>query len=310
MIEILYLLLAIICSTAIALIFKYSEDNQLNRYLVTSANYLTATLISLIMIVTMKAELLAQLKFKQLDFSSQFLKVVRQGRGQFSATASFLWAVIVGTIAGFFFFLGFIYYQKSVNQNNTGLTGAFAKLGILVPMSASIILWQELPTPVQWIGIILSLAAIIVTNFSWQEFDFSELRLSLLLLFLFGGLAEFSNKVFQKYAVDHYKAVFLFCVFFTAFIISSYFTIRSKTKLELKEIMTGISVGIPNLFSSFFLIRALKTVKTAVAFPIYSALTIVLISIASLVLFKEELKKKDTTAIAMTVLALVLINLK
>lgn len=91
---------------------------------------------------------------------------------------------------------------------------------------------------------------------------------------------------------------------------NSYFSIKSKEKFGKKELLTGVSVGIPNLFSSFFLIRALKTIKTAVAFPIYSAVTVVLISIGSLILFQEKLDRKDTIAIVMTVLALVLINIK
>lgn len=43
-----YLLLAIVCSGSIALIFKYSESKECNRALVTTFNYLTATLISAI----------------------------------------------------------------------------------------------------------------------------------------------------------------------------------------------------------------------------------------------------------------------
>ena len=33
-----YLFLAILCSSSIALIFKYSEDAKMNRYVVTSVN--------------------------------------------------------------------------------------------------------------------------------------------------------------------------------------------------------------------------------------------------------------------------------
>ena len=43
-----YLLLAIVCSGSIALIFKYSESKECNRALVTTFNYLTATVISAI----------------------------------------------------------------------------------------------------------------------------------------------------------------------------------------------------------------------------------------------------------------------
>ena len=41
-----YLTLAIICSASIALIFKYTEKEKANRYVITSANYFIAFVIS------------------------------------------------------------------------------------------------------------------------------------------------------------------------------------------------------------------------------------------------------------------------
>ncbi|TDO92016.1 hypothetical protein DFR79_10842 [Halanaerobium saccharolyticum] len=38
----IYLLLAVLCSSSIALIFKFSESNDLYRYIITSANYFAA----------------------------------------------------------------------------------------------------------------------------------------------------------------------------------------------------------------------------------------------------------------------------
>lgn len=136
-----------------------------------------------------------------------------------------------------------------------------------------------------------------------------DLKPGLILLFFFGGLAEFSNKIFQKYAISDFKDVFLFTVFFTAFIISIFFTVKVKKPLRKKDILTGIAVGIPNLFSSYFLILSLNTVTTSVAFPLYSAGSIVLINLGGYFIFKEKISSKNKVAILMTIIALVLINL-
>lgn len=48
----IYLTLAIISSATIALIFKYSENTNSNRYLITSTNYFVASMISLFMILS------------------------------------------------------------------------------------------------------------------------------------------------------------------------------------------------------------------------------------------------------------------
>tara|TARA_Y100000588_G_C13454284_1_gene585456 strand:- start:95 stop:517 length:423 start_codon:yes stop_codon:yes gene_type:complete len=137
----------------------------------------------------------------------------------------------------------------------------------------------------------------------------SAFHSALLLLFLFGGLAEFSNKLFQKYGHSSEKAYFLLIVFFVAFLVSLTMTIKEGKKPTLTDVITGICVGVPNMFSSFFLIRALDDLPTAVVFPVYSAGSMALILLLSRLIYGEKLQKKAYVAIAMTMVALVLINM-
>lgn len=211
-------------------------------------------------------------------------------------------------MAGVFFFLSFIFYQKSVKDNGVGISGTFGKLGILIPMIFSIIIWREYPTSIQWVGIVLSLVSIVVVNLSKQSIRKFDFKQTVLLLFVFGGMAEFSNKIYQQYALNDYKDIFLFTIFFVAFIISVTYTANKKVKVTKKDILTGFMVGIPNLFSSYFLIMSLETVRTSVAFPIYSAGSIVLINLGGLLIYRETLARKNQVAIAMTIIALILIN--
>lgn len=300
-----YLFLAIICSSLIAIIFKFSETNNLNRYAVTTMNYLTAFSVSLFLAIR-EGVLFPSDKG---SFFNEFSNVIIENNTMFSHYSSFIWAILIGSLAGVFFFLSFIYYQISVRKNNVGLAGTFGKLGILVPMIFSVILWNEIPTKIQWIGIILSIISIIIVNVSFKKNSIKDIHINLILLFLFGGMAEFSNKIFQKYALSEYKSLFLFFVFFIAFIISLIVTMKRKKTVEKRAIITGILVGIPNLFSSFFLIIALNYMKTSVVFPIYSAGSIVIITLAGTFFFKERLKNKELIAIFMTIIALVLINI-
>ena len=297
-----YLLLAILCSSTIAIVFKISENNNMNRLVVTIVNYFIAFFICLFFIVG------DNLCFN-LEFSPNFWQILSNNE-QLLNGDSFIWAVIIGIPAGVFFFLGFIYYQKSVRENGVGLAGTFSKLGILIPIIASLILWHEYPSLLQWIGIIMALTAIILVNFPFNKNLKKALNITLILLFIFGGIASFSNKLFQKYALQEYKVVFLFAVFFTAFIISLIFFLKKPGEIKAKEIYAGIAVGIPNLFTSFFLINALDALTTAVVFPIFSAGGIVVINLAGYLVFKEKLNKREFGAIVITVLALILINVK
>ena len=302
----LYLSLAIICSSTIAFIFKFAEKRKMNQYVITSSNYFIASAISLFMIL--KNNLLIRL-VKEKSFFNELNFLLSQDEYLLSPYNSVIWGLVVGGISGLFFFFSFLYYQKSVKENGVGLSGTFSKLGILIPMIFSIVIWKEFPSGIQWVGIILSLVSIVMVNLSFdsiKKFDFNK---TILLLFVFGGIAEFSNKIYQKYALSAYKDVFLFSVFFVAFSISFIYANQNKSKWKLKEVLTGFAVGIPNLFSSFFLILSLDTLSTSVAFPIYSAASIVLINIGGFLIFKEKISTKNKIAIIIVLIALILINM-
>lgn len=302
----IYLLLATICSATIALIFKYTENSNTNRYVITSSNYFIAFSTSLFMILNKKL-------FVSLEVKSSFISEVKllfSGDAYIlSPYSSIVWGVLIGSIAGIFFFLSFIYYQKSVKENGVGISGTFAKLGILIPMIFSIIFWREYPSIFQWIGISLSIVSILIVNLSSKTLEKFDFKSTLILLFISGGMAEFSNKFYQKYALNDYKDVFLFTIFLVAFLISIFYTLKEKSVFTKKDVITGFLVGIPNLFSSYFIILALDTLKTSVVFPLFSAGSILLINIGGVLIFKEKIERKNKVAISLIIVALVMINI-
>ncbi|MDD4541880.1 MAG: SMR family transporter [Eubacteriales bacterium] len=302
----LYLLLAIICSSSIALIFKYADNSGADRYVVTSANYLTAFLISLFMILS--RGLLSGIE-KEQAFADEFSNLLARQAGVLSPYSSVIWGLIVGSIAGVFFCLSFIYYQESVQKNGVSITGTVAKLGIVIPVLFSIFIWKEMPTTIQWLGIVLALVSILILNLSPRSLEKLDIRVSLILLFLFGGLAEFSNKVYQQYGLNEYKDFFLFAVFLVAFLLSAFYVRKKEAKIKGKDVLIGCAVGIPNLFSSYFLILSLDTVAASIAYPIFSAGAIVLINLGGYLIFKERISRKNKLAIALTIVALVLLSL-
>lgn len=286
------LLLAIASSSSIALLFKVSERGDFNRYRVTSANYFTAFMTSLVLFL---------IQTKTLTDSLMISKVK--------------WSVVLGLgiPAGLFFFLSFVIYQKSVKENGASLSAMFGKLGILLPMLASILVWQELPSLKQGIGILIAFSAMIYVNLApglASTAKKTTLNLTLLFLFLAGGMAEFSSKLFQKLGQSSDQNLFLFIVFFTAFCLSLSLSLKSEAahKTSLKyDLLMGIAVGVPNLLSSAFLISALRSVPAAIAFPIYSSGSIAVIATLSYWLFGEKMTKASLLGIGLTMIALTLV---
>lgn len=296
----IYLILAILCSSSIAMIFKISEGQNLNRLAVTSFNYLCASLVALFMLLVDFPELGVE--------GGSFESVVLKNETLFSLNSSVFWGISVGVFAGVFFFLSFLFYQKSVRESGMSLSGAFGKLGILIPMLFSLVIWREYPRILQWTGIAMALLSILLLNWPFGRSG-NGVKVSLILLFVSGGLAEFTNKLFQNYTVPGYKNVFLLSVFSSAFLISFLVLSKSRTQFKKREVLTGFLVGLPNLFSSFFLIAALESIKGSVAFPVYSAGSVALISFGGFVVFGEKLRRLEVFALAMVLLSLIMVNL-
>jgi uncharacterized membrane protein len=70
-------------------------------------------------------------------------------------------------------------------------------------------------------------------------------------------------------------------------------SVASPPKFELKNILWGVILGVPNFFSLLFMLKALSTpgLEASVVFPMVSMGVVVLSSIIGILLYKEKLTK-------------------
>ena len=295
------LLLAVASSASLGIIFRHTGAKGYRRLVVTAANYATATIVALVLWLT-------DLGLSDATMAAEGASGAAPGSLAADAAAAGLSppAILLGAAAGVMFFLAFILYQRAVTDHGAGTAGMYGKLGVLVPMVLSIFLWRELPGDLQWLGLALALVAIVVSQ---AERRIGPARPALLLLLLAMGLSEFSNKIFEYYFDDGVRSLYLAVVFGTAFVISVAFLIARGFKPKPVEVLWGVAVGVPNLFSSFFLIAALQTIPAAVAFPVFSAGSIALIVLGAWIVFRDKPQRLEWVSLALTAVALVLVNL-
>jgi multidrug transporter EmrE-like cation transporter len=124
------------------LILKYSEVRKQNRYAVTTLNYIMASLV-LIFTITLSSAPLPPVHPGQ--FFQEFYPVVMCNQGMFSPGAAMVWILLVGVAGGGCFCAGLIFIQKSIEENGVSITGAFSKLGIVLPLCFALFLWKEVP---------------------------------------------------------------------------------------------------------------------------------------------------------------------
>ena len=309
-----YLLLGIVCSAALALILKGRERPGINRKALLGVNYVVCVALSLLVMIIGGWELpafnLGEAWGEVREIFSANGEQLSLAEEKLSPAGSLLWSMLVGGFGGVLFFFGFLLYQIGIHRHGVSLAGAFIKLGIIVPMSLSLVIWREYPGNWQWVGIGLALLAIALvfwpTGSDWRK----ALKPVLLLLFLVGGGADFMSKLFQQYGLPEYRSHFFLFIFSSALFFSALAVWLSKQAVSWDDALTGLLIGVPNYFSLFFLVLALEQFSAVVVYAAFGAGTILLINLGGVVLFKEKLSRKEWAAMASTALALVLINLQ
>ena len=275
----IYLLLAILSSAFVSIIMRLSTDRVKANISMLAFNYLMCTALGAC--------------FTGLgtifDFSEGF-----------ASTLGF------GAVNGFLYQASFIMLQYNVKKNGVVLSATFMKLGLLVPMLLSIVLFGEMPEPVQWIGFALAIAAILLINM--KKGEMGAFRFELILLLIGGGLGDAMAKIYEQFGVESRSEQFLMFTFLTAFMLCTALAMLKKERFGKSELFFGLLIGIPNFFSARFLLLALQEVAAVVAYPTYSAASLLAVTAAGVLFFNEKLLTKQWIAIGVILVALVLLN--
>lgn len=293
-----FLIIAVFCVSSINLGFTIAKHRQMNNLNVTLFNYLAAALIG------------AMLLF-QADISPQRLSL-SSAWGNFSGSltpeGSYSFSILFGVAVGFLYIFSLLLTQQSIKTKGTSLTTMFQRTGIVIPILTSAILWNEIPTTLQIIGIISALFSLVYMNHEGKGIKLSGL---LLAVFITGGVCELSNKLYQMYALEQHKPVFLSAIFTTCVVLCVIYIYTGKRRapLRLQEAILGTAIGLPNIFSAYFIIKALEQLPTSIVFPVLSVGTILLITLVSSLAFGEKISPKNRLAIAVFLISIVLVNI-
>lgn len=278
----LNLLLAILSSALVSITMRFSESKVKNNIGMLAMNYLMCL----------------GLAWGYTGFANPFPG--EQGLG---------FTLTIGSINGFLYLAGFALFQVNIRKNGVVLSSTFMKLGLLVSMLVSMAFFGERPEIWQWLGFLLAVAAIILVNYQPGEKKANS-KWGLLLILLAGGTADAMSKVFEELGNPVLSDHFLLYTFAMALVFCMGLNAISKKGIPGKrELLYGMLIGVPNFFSAKFLLGALADLSAVIVYPACNVATILVVTMAGVLLFKERLEKRQWTALAMILVALVLLNI-
>ena len=276
----LYLLLAILSSSCISVVMRVSSGKLRSNTGMLAVNYIVCTLLS-------------------AAYGGFVLLPREAGLGL---------ALGLGGVNGVLFLVNFVLLQSCTAKNGIVLSSIFMKLGLLVPIAVSVLLFGELPTAVQGIGFVLAVFAIILINFE-KGTGLGGIKGGLLLLLLCGGTADTMCKLFEELGSPALSEHFLLYTFAAALLLCLMLLYRRGEGIGKSEALWGTLLAVPNFFATKFLLRSLSALPAVIAYPSYSVGTILAVTVSGLFLFGEKLKKRQWIALGIILAALILLNI-
>lgn len=237
----LYLILSILCSTALLLILKSFVKWRVDTFHGIIFNYFTAGSLAL------------------------FLSPVKISNYYRDLEPVLPFSLGVGLM----FITVFMVTALTTQRHGIGVASIASKMSMIIPISAGLILYRESLDWNKSIGLLMALPAVIVTSYPSKSNrnlqKTAESRKSILLplmLFAGAGLVDTAIKYSQhRYMNDQNQFLIIMSIFYAAGIIGLIkliFDIFSRSaRITFKSILGGVLLGTANFFSLYFLIRCL-----------------------------------------------------
>lgn len=207
----------------------------------------------------------------------------------------------------------------SVKRSAYMMVDIFLMLGVLIPLIASNILFNEEIKLTQWFGITVLFTAVVIICSYNNSIKARLTPASLALLIICGaanGIADFSQKLFTKCVPGGSVAAFNFYTYlFAAFALIITFSITRKAtpapeRSGMKQIFGYILIMSVCLFvNSYFKTLASGYLGAVLLYPLNQGCALILSAVMAAVLFKEKLTAKAIIGILTAFVGLLIINL-
>lgn len=296
----LYLGLAVACSLAIAMIFKHSERQGMDRVALLAVNYAVAFALAGALLATGAEESGAGLALEP-------------------------GLVALGVWTGALFIGGFVLFSYAILLAGMSLATGVMRLAVALPFLASWFVWGEVPSVAQLVGLgVAGVAFFLIARRGDQPA--ADLGVEarhpgpwrvagvLALLFLAGGAVDTSMKAFGEiYADTNSRALFLLLVFGVAFGLGlgwvAWRGLRSGRWVRREEVLLGLVLGLVNYGSAEFILQAIARLSGTFVFPANNIAIVVGAAVLGVVVWGERLSAANKLGLGLAAGALLLLGL-
>jgi len=283
-----YLMFNIICTFLIFLLFKISRNSRGNLTNIITLNYIFASLTGIIF--TLRSSI------------------------PFTSVPKDWWPVTL--VIGVAFVGGFYLIGRCTALAGIAVTTVAGKMSVILPVSFSIIYYSEHMHWIKWVALSMALVAVFLSVFKNEQKRTSVVWLPFF-LFIFLGITDLSLKFSQEEFVSSANAsLFTVMIFISSSLAGCIVYLMKRNwrcAFSLRDLLTGLSLGVVNYMSIFFIFMALESgcFESSVVFTISNSGVIIFSVLSGRLIFKEKLTFFNYMGIFLSVISVaVLFNVQ
>ncbi len=285
------LLLSILASTVIFVVFKLFSKYKINTLHAIVVNYMVACCCGVF--------------FQETEI--KIAEIPENGWFPFALGLGALFITVFNLMA--------ITTQKS----GLSVVSVATKMSVVIPVVFGLVYYGESLGMFKFFGIILALIAVYLTSIKSK--DGLKIKTSNLIfpvsVFWGSGIIDASLKYLEgEYVAKNDTPIFSATIFGAAATLGIVFlaihALRGKFQFKFKNILGGIVLGVPNYFSVYFLVQALRSgiFESSGIFTINNVAIVMLSTFVGILLFREKLLPKNWLGIGLAVVGILLIALE
>ncbi len=270
--------LTIILTTILFLVFKEFLKRDINTHQAITFNYLTAALIALFI--------------GDVDYNIYNL-----------INTDWFYSTIA---LGIFFIVMFNIMAITTQKLGISISSMASKMSLIIPVIGAVIFQNASIGVYKILGIMIAIISVYLT---FRKSGQTAKPILAIILFLGAGILDMwldsIRNNFLSSTVDF--NLFIVTVFFIAFSVGLIKVIWDRKRIIKRNIVAGIVLGVPNYFSIYFVLLALKNLGGIYVFPILNIGVVLLSTIISWLFYQEQMSKINWMGIVLACLSILII---
>lgn len=281
----IWLILGILCASLLFVIFRLFQKWNIDTFQAIVVNYIVASIAGFI--------------FSQ-NKSCHISETIYQ--------SWFYMSLLLGSM-----FIG-VFYLMAISSQRAGIsvTSVAAKMSLIIPILAGIYIYAEYPDTPQWIGIVLAIPAIILT-IAQKEKTSNRAWYLPVAIFIASGIIDTlvtysQNKLVAKNDFPMFSALLFSMAAVWGLL---FYIIFVRSKINIRNVIGGIILGIPNYFSIYFLLSALESevLLSGTTVAVNNIGVVMVSALTGIIFMGETLGVKNIIGILLAIGSILLISL-